>query len=127
MGYKKIIIVIIILCIIGNYLYTNTSKTIAKFEITNLTNQRIDSLYILPDNNKNNFLNIEANSKSMYNIDMTDFPKADGSYTLFYMKKGNKIKNHFGYYSNGFPLESLTRILISHDTTLVKQEYNSPY
>lgn len=127
MGYKKIIIVVIILSIIGIYLFTKNSKTKAKFEITNLTNQRIDSLSILPNNNKNNFLNIEANSKSMYNIDMTDFPKADGAYTLFYLKNGNKIKNDFGYYSNGIPLESITRILISHDTTLIKQEYNSPY
>jgi hypothetical protein len=49
MGYKKITIVVIILSIIGIYLFTNNSKTKAKFEITNLTNQRIDSLYILPN------------------------------------------------------------------------------
>ena len=119
--------VILLIGLTGIYSCSNITKTIAKFEITNSTNLRIDSLYIRPDNFKNHFLQIEANSKSIYYTDMTDLPKVDGAHLLSYQLNGATSKKSFGYYTNGYPSESLTRISIFLDTVLIKQEYKTGY
>jgi hypothetical protein len=103
------------------------NETIAKFEITNTTKESIDSLYILPDNFKDNFIQVEPNTKVSYNINMTDLPKVDGSYRLSFKSKTKAVFIPFGYYSNGYPMESITRIIIHPDTVLIKPEYKDNY
>jgi hypothetical protein len=99
------------------------NKTIAKFEIANTTKEKIDSFYIIPDNYKGNFIQVEPNRKVFYNIDMTNLPTVDGGYRLSFKLKAKTVLIPFGYYSNGHPMESITRIIIRSDTVLIRPEY----
>jgi hypothetical protein len=92
-----------------------------------MTNETVDSLYILPDYSENNFIQIEAYEKTSYNINMTYLPKVDGNYRLLFKSKSKNIDMHFGYYTNGYPGEKLTRIFIHPDTVIIKQEYKNSY
>ena len=103
------------------------NKTLAKFEITNATTETIDSIKIMPDNNQNHYIQLAPNSKVDYIIDMTDIPKVDGNYGLFYKFKNKQVIEHFGYYSNGYPAESLTKLYIYKDSLSIKPEYNKVY
>lgn len=103
------------------------NETIAKFEVANTTKESIDSFYILPDNFKDNFIQVEPNTKVFYNINMTDLPKVDGSYRLSFKSKTKTVFIPFGYYSNGYPMESITRIVIHSDTVLIKPEYKDSF
>jgi hypothetical protein len=103
------------------------NKIIAKFEIANTTKESIDSFYILPDNFKDNFIQVEPNTKISYNIDMTDLPKVDGSYRLSFKSRNKTVFIPFGYYTNGYPMESITRIIIHPDTVLIKPVYKHSY
>ena len=102
------------------------SKTLAKFDIINQTDEHIESLYIIPDN-ANNKIQINPNTKVFYNIDMTNFPKVDGCYGLSFKTKTKEKLIPFGYYTNGNPLESMTTITIQSDTVLIKNEYKDRY
>ena len=103
------------------------NDTIAKFEIVNTTKERIDSFHILPANSKDNFIQVEPNEKISYDINMTDVPKVDGNYQLSFKSKTKAVFIPFGYYSNGYPMESITRIIIHPDTVLIKPEYKDNY
>ncbi len=103
------------------------SKTLAKFEITNATDETIDSIKIMPDNIKNHYIQLAPNSKAEYIIDMTGGAKVDGSYGLFYKFKNKQIIKHFGYYSNGNPAESLSKLTINEDSLNIRPEYNNNY
>lgn len=93
-----------------------SSKVEAVYEITNSTNQ-----------NKNSQINIEPNSKVILKTDMTKLPLVDGSYSLSF-KFSDKLRNlNFGYFSNGYPAESITRINILNDTIIIKPEYERKY
>jgi hypothetical protein len=100
-------------------------RVLAKFEITNMTGDMIDSIYILPDNRKDHFIQLRANAKSTFTTDMTGLPKVDGSYQLLFKLKNRTRGKYFGYYTNGSPLENLTRIYIYTDTVSIQQEYNN--
>lgn len=58
---------------------------------------------------------------------MTNTPKIDGSYFLTFKNHLSYRSLNFGYYSNGMPMESLTKINIFKDTIIIKQEYNNNY
>jgi hypothetical protein len=107
--------------------YSCSSKVEAIFEITNSTNQNIQRLTIQPDENKNNHISVEPNSKATLKTNMTKLPKVDGSYDLSF-KSNDTIRGlNFGYYSNGYPAESITRIDIHSDTIIIKPEYKKNY
>ena len=122
---KTTIFSIALLCLI--IIVSCKNETIAKFEIANTTEESIDSFYILPDNIKDNFIQVKPNTKVSYNINMTDLPKVDGSYRLSFKSKTKAVSIPFGYYSNGYPMESITRIIINPDTVLIKPEYKDNY
>ena len=103
------------------------NKTFAKFEITNATDETIDSIKILPDNVQNHYIQLAPNTKAEYIIDMTSSAKTDGNYGLFFKFKNKKLIKHFGYYTNGYPLESLTKLIIYKDSIDIKQEFNKIY
>ena len=109
------------------HMYSCSSKVEAHFEILNSTNQQIKNLTISPDENKNNFITIEPNSKVTFKTDMTSIPKVDGSYQLSFQSGDTPKYLNFGYYSNGYPAESITRIKIHSDTIIIKPEYNKNY
>ncbi len=99
----------------------------AKFEITNQTANLIDSINIKAyDHQANpNYLKLESGQSKTYWLDMTDLPKVDGDYLLTY--KDKKLINRrvrFGYFTNGFSLEKVTKINIQEDTVLIDQIYD---
>ena len=108
-------------------IYSCSSKVEAHFEISNSTNQKIKYLSIQPDENINNFITIEPNSKVSFKTDMTGIPKVDGSYRISFHSVDTPKGFNFGYYSNGYPAESITRIDIQPDTIIIKPEYKKNY
>jgi hypothetical protein len=100
-------------------------ETIAYFEITNHSSEKIESLSINAsgyDNNK--AISIEVDEKKEYVMDMSDITASDGEYQLdFKFASGEMESRNFGYYSNGIPLESITRIVIEKDTVSYDSEY----
>ena len=106
---------------------SRNSKVETIFEIINSTNQVVDSLTIQPDEDGSNHMVIQPNGKAILKTDMTNMPKVDGSYYLGFKSKETFRGLNFGYYSNGYPLESITRIRIEADTIIIKQEYRRSY
>ncbi len=93
------------------------NRVIADFEITNSTGIKIDSLKIEPMVvSEGKFISLKPNEKVEYKADMTGIAKVDGSYRLSYQQNGETIIKDFGYYSNGYPSDYLTRIEIEKDT-----------
>lgn len=94
----------------------------AHFIVINNTNHEIDSLFIsnkkfdIGRNNKTYILT--PNKPIRIEVDMTN-TKVDGSYSIHYKINGKRYFENFGYYTNGFPLEELTRIQIVNSDSLV--------
>ena len=98
----------------------------AKFEITNNTDNVIDSINIRSfDNESNpNYLRLTSGQCQTYWLDMTNLPKVDGDYLLTY--KGYMYKTiRFGYFSNGSPMEKVIKIKIENDTVIIEQISNN--
>jgi hypothetical protein len=100
------------------------NRVIADFEITNSTGIKIDSLKIEPMViSEGKFISLKPNEKVEYKADMTGIAKVDGSYRLSYQQNGETIVKNFGYYSNGYPSDYLTRIKIEKDTLKFEAEF----
>ena len=57
---------------------------------------------------------------------MTNLPKVDGDYLLTFKKnQANKEIKRFGYFTNGYPLEEITKIQIDKDTVLIDQIFDN--
>ena len=122
---KNSLILFSIFLVLQNY--SCSLKNEAHFEISNSTNIEIKNLKIQPDKKTNNSIDIAPNSKVNFKTDMSGNGKVDGSYTIsFNSINGNKILN-FGYYTNGYPVESITRIDIQFDTIIIKPEFKKRY
>jgi hypothetical protein len=106
--------------------YGCDSKITALFEIENKTGFRIDSLRIVPNGyESDNFIFLNQGEKKEYLVDMSAIIKTDGDYKIsFKPKEDSVITKVFGYYTNGYPLEKITRIIILSDTILINQEFN---
>ena len=117
---KKLIgIFLMLLC-----LTSCSNRVTADFEITNSTGIKIDSLKIEPMVvSEGKFISLEPNEKAEYKADMTGIAKIDGSYRLSYKQNGETIIKNFGYYSNGYPSDYLTRIEIKKDTLKFDAEF----
>lgn len=101
-----------------------SSEIKAKFEIENRTTHIIDSINIKSFDHKRNsqFINLEPGEIEIYWLDMTELPKVDGDYLLtFKRNRTNKVIKRFGYFTNGYPLEKLTKIQIEKDTVIIDQ------
>ena len=93
------------------------TRITADFEITNNSEVFIDSLIIEPNvSNDGKFISLNPHETREYKADMTTVAKVDGSYQItFQMNKEIKSQD-FGYYTNGYPIEKLTKIEIEKDT-----------
>ena len=102
------------------------SKTTLRFEISNDSNTRIDSLRLIPSGYESDYyISIAPNMTKEYIMDMTDIAKVDGDYQIDYIKNLNmRISKTFGYYTNGYPIESLIKVSIKPDTILFDSELN---
>jgi hypothetical protein len=60
----------------------------AKFEISNMTDQSIDSINIKPfDHESNsNFIHLVPGESQVYSLEMTELPKVDGDYLLTFKR-----------------------------------------
>lgn len=119
---KKNIIGVLII----TFLLTScTHKVIAEFKITNNTEYNIDSLKIEPNINlTEKYISLEQGETSSYQADMTSIPKTDGGYQISFLINKQKETQVFGYYTNGYPLEKRTKIIIEKDTILIDQVFD---
>jgi len=103
-----------------------TSKVIANFEIVNNTGHEIDSLKIEPNTSEmGKFISIKKEGKVKYKSDMTGIMKVDGAYELSFLLNKQKKTMWFGYYTNGYPLEKVTKIVMERDTILINQIFGN--
>lgn len=93
----------------------------AKFEISNNSGNTIDSISIKSfDHNLNtHYLKLKHGESQTYFLDMKDIPQVDGDYLLSFRINNKVQKRRFGYFTNGSPLEQLTKIEIRKDTVIV--------
>lgn len=99
----------------------------AKFEITNKTYNTLDSINIKSFDHKlnTNFLNLEQGETQIYFLDMTELPKVDGDYLLTFKENPTNTKlKRFGYFTNGYPSEEVTKIEIRKDTVIIEQQFD---
>ncbi|EDP71766.1 hypothetical protein FBALC1_04742 [Flavobacteriales bacterium ALC-1] len=102
------------------------NKVIADFEITNNTGFKIDSLKVEPMVILNgDYISLNKNETKLYKADMTGIVKTDGSYRLTYHQKGKTKIEDFGYYTNGYPTEKLTMIVVEVDTLKFNAEFEN--
>ncbi len=104
-----------------------SSEIKAKFEIENKTNFVIDSINIksFDHERKSQFITLEPDQIETYWLDMTDLPKVDGDYLLtFKRNETSKELKRFGYFTNGYPLEKVTKIQIEKDTVIIDQIFD---
>lgn len=103
----------------------------AKFEITNRTNTVIDSINIKSNdhNNTSDFIKLEKDESKIYFMDMTDLPKVDGDYLLSFRPQNTGVVRfeRFGYFTNGYPLEDVTKIIFETDTVIIDLIYKQEY
>ena len=120
---------IFILLLISSLISCQFENT-AKFEITNLTEFKVDSINIKSSNHESSadFINLAPGEKEFYNMDMSKLPKVDGDYRLSYKMGNGMIKyERFGYFTNGYPLEEITNIFIDLDTVIIDQVFKESY
>jgi hypothetical protein len=100
------------------------NETIAKFEIENKTNILIDSLRIVPNGYESDYyISLSPGESKKYDCNMTNIADADGNYRLDYKFDTSLFATKtFGYYTNGYPIESLIRISIDKDTIIFDSE-----
>jgi hypothetical protein len=80
-----------------------TSDSIAKFGIKKLIN----------------------NEKVSKFLNMEEVKKIDGNYIIEYKINDSTYEKEFGYYTNGYPLESEINITINPSTILINQKSKS--
>lgn len=99
-------------------------ETIGHFEIENRTKNTVDSLRIIPNGYESDFyISISPGEIKKYDCKMTDIVDADGDYRLDYKFYTSLFATKiFGYYINGYPIESLIKISIEKDTIIIDSE-----
>ena len=99
----------------------------SNYEIENRTEWTLDSFQIVPNGYKNeNYIEIPAKATRKFITDMSTIKKIDGHYDLSFKKgSGQNEFMEFGYYTNGYPLEKVTRIVIEQDTIIINQEFDN--
>lgn len=113
MKIKHLLFLTVLVCLLS---CNSKSDIKAKFIVINNSGADIDSLIILP--NDSNYSKIIKGDSIVYYSNMTNMAKVDGSYALMFIPKSEaRIKTyHFGYFTNGYPLEDYTRIIVLPDT-----------
>ncbi|WP_053971754.1 hypothetical protein [Mangrovimonas sp. ST2L15] len=102
-----------------------SNKVVADFEIMNNTEFNIDSLKIEPNiSDVGKYISLKEGEKAEYKSDMTTISKTDGAYQITFLVNGINKTQVFGYYTNGYPLEKITKIKIEKDTVLIDQVFD---
>jgi hypothetical protein len=119
---KNLLIILIVLFAAGC-----DNKIIAKFEITNQTEEQLDSVFVKTADNTQllDYISLKKNETKTYFLDMTNLPKVDGDYILSYNVTNDETSKQvrFGYYTNGYPEEEVTYLEIKTDTVVINQVF----
>src|SRR5689334_6179031 len=95
--------------------FASCSSNSGRFEVTNNTETRIDSIYIIPDITVGKkHLALLPKEKGYYETQMAG-GGSDGSYRIYYKTFSEFKSARFGYFSNGIFLEKLIKIEILPD------------
>lgn len=109
------------------FLSSCRNHQIAKFEVSNDSENTIDSLYIKVNDTIQPlmFIKLEEGDKRHIDLDMTNIGLGDGDYLIGYkfIEKDTIFSMRFGYYTNGSPSEKETIISIKKDTILFDYIY----
>ena len=105
---------------------TGNVETKARFIIVNRSGSDIDSIRIEPDIDSK-IMRVKSSDSINYYSNMTNLPKVDGAYSFRFRKTHSKKMQWFGfgYFTNGYPLEDYTRIIVFADTVLVQQHLSN--
>jgi hypothetical protein len=101
------------------------SKVTARFEIMNGADFILDSVRIIPNGYESDkYITLGVNEKIEYLVDMSSIAKTDGDYQLNYINEAGLMETLiFGYYTNGYQIESVIRIRIETDTIIFDSEF----
>lgn len=101
----------------------NTANKKVEIIVENKTEVNIDSLSVTNwiDEFKINEFKKHDSVKIELGFENPHF-KGDGSYAVSYYIKGVKKFKDFGYYTNGYPTNSIYTLEIYHDTLIIKEE-----
>jgi hypothetical protein len=114
---SKIKIRILLLCLT---LSSCERSQYSNFEITNSTQEKIDSLKISTGTKTIIYISLNPNETKEYKCDLSQMAKVDGDYELSYKINSVKRIKRFGYFTNGSPTGKLVKINIQNDTVLFK-------
>lgn len=100
--------------------FSCSNKNEARFEITNNSNNIIDSVNIQSQDygSTSKYIRIEPGETKVYLLNLSELPQIDGAYLLTFVRGENRKKESkvFGYFSGGSPLEELIKIKIEQDS-----------
>ena len=95
------------------------------FEIKNDTSFEIDSVIVTNGIHQVKLKELKANEKRIGFIDFKiGNPKHDGNYEVKVYNKKQRLKELFGYYSNGMPSNSEFEIILKKDTIVINEIIN---
>ena len=102
----------------------------AKFEISNATPFLIDSLCVESTNpvtrqagyKTRQLLSLHPQQNKVYLLDLGKETN-DGSYLLSFITNGERKSQAFGYYTNGYVVEKVTKIQIASDSIFIQPVY----
>jgi len=93
-------------------------------EIINNSDKKLDIVYLstIHDEAKTKDYSVGPNSKISAKFDFKKVAKADGSYSLFFKYEdfNDTLRQDFGYYTNGYPLDSEFTINIYTDSVKIE-------
>lgn len=106
------------------FLGCQKNKLETEFEVLNKTSTNIDSVIVTNWNTDYRIKILRMKDSVKFDLDFRNIEHmGDGSYAIFYYIAGHKFSKDFGYFSNGNPTNSMYRIEIyDNDTVIIKEQ-----
>lgn len=96
----------------------------AAIQITNNTDKKIDLTYLSTVSNEATTEDFKISSSGVLNtkLNFSNVSKSDGAYSIYFRYENSidTIRKDFGYYTNGYPLDSKFEISIFSDSIIIK-------
>lgn len=106
----------------------NESESCVNIKIINNTENKIELAFLttIYNEGKTTDEEIEKKANQDFEFDFSGVSKTDGSYSLFlkYENSIDTLREDFGYYTNGYPLESKFLINIYTDSIIIESTSN---
>jgi len=115
------IIILLALSLIG-IISCGISPTM-NFEVINHSKENISNIQITATGSSEiETIEFNNDNKLDYELDMSDVPKTDGAYMIEFIRDGEIENKTFGYYTNGYPVNSKYIIDITDNEISIKAE-----